>query len=55
MSSNSEEVIHGNICSLAILLTHSQQDIFLKCNDEIEKFIFSKKDTKNGLIQVAVI
>ncbi len=51
MKSSKEEVIHGNICSIKILLTHAREEIF---QDEIEdmcEYVISKRDHGTLLIK----
>jgi len=50
LKSKDEEVLHGNIYSIKILLTHSREDIFSSKLEEIADYVFSKRDHKSNII-----
>lgn len=50
MRSKEDEVIHGNIFAINILLVHANKDIFEKQFKEILEYVLSKSENPSILI-----
>lgn len=55
LNNTDPDVIHGNILTIKSLLTHAREEVFTSMITDINKYVMSKKDTRNSLIQIAVI
>lgn len=54
-SSNQEEVIHGNISIINVLLTYANEEVFANNIRDIIQYVLGKKDSNKPQIAKAVI
>lgn len=52
---NETEIIHGNICIMKSLLTHSDQGVLDDQLASIMRMVLANKNSKNQYVQLAVI
>lgn len=55
INSRDEEVIHGNVLMIKILLTYAKEEVFANQIKDLGNYVLGKRDYKSPLVMRAVI